>query len=50
MITINLRDDHIKEHLQAIKKLRGYGFTDEQIQEMYDRQVEKDQRSDNNAE
>jgi hypothetical protein len=50
MVTINLRDDHIKENLQAIMELRSIGFTDDEIQRLYDRQFEKDQRSDNNAE
>jgi hypothetical protein len=50
MIDINLRDDHLQENLQAIMELRSIGFTDDEIQKLYDRQFEKDQRSDNNAE
>lgn len=48
MIDINLRDDHLQENLQAIMELRSIGFTDDEIQKLYDRQLERDQRSDGN--
>lgn len=50
MITVNLRDTHLTENLQAIMELRSIGFTDEEIQKLYNRQFEKDARSNNNAE
>jgi len=49
MISVNLRDTHLTENLQAIMELRSIGFTDEEIQKLYDKQFEKDTRSDNNA-
>lgn len=49
MITVNLRDTHLTENLQAIMELRSIGFTDEEIQKLYNKQFEKDSRSDNNA-
>lgn len=43
MITIDLRDPNLKENLAAINELRDSGmFTDEQLQEMYNKQVEAD--------
>ena len=45
MITINLRDPNLEANLEAVNILRQSGlFTDEQIQEMYDRQVEMDRK------
>lgn len=49
MININLRDTHLTENLQAIMELRSIGFTDDEIQKLYDKQFEADKRSDNNA-
>ena len=43
MVTLSLGDPRIVEHLAIVQNLRGSGlFTDEEIQEMYDRQLEKD--------
>lgn len=43
MITITLDDKHIRENLKAIADLKELGiYTDEEIQEMYDRQVAYD--------
>lgn len=43
MITVNLNDKNLAENLRAIRELQQTGlFTDEQLQEMYDRQLEKD--------
>lgn len=46
MITINLNDDYMEENLQAIMELRSIGFSDEEIQKMYNKQFEKDKRSE----
>lgn len=43
MITLDLTDKHLKENLEAIEELRSFGYSDEQIQEFYDRQVKADQ-------
>ena len=49
-ITVDLRDTHLKENLQAIKELKELGcYSDEELQELYNKQVEADKRSDNNA-
>ena len=51
MITINLEDKHIKENLEAIKGLRATGrYTDEELQKMYDEQVEKDIKAEKEIE
>ena len=43
MITIRLDDKNVLENLKAIEELRKTGmFTEEQLQELYDKQVEKD--------
>jgi hypothetical protein len=43
MITLNLRDPRLGEHAVMVQNLRRIGvFTDEEIQELYDRQLEKD--------
>lgn len=45
MVEMNLRDNNILENLKAINELRRTGmFTDEELQEMYDKQVEADKR------
>lgn len=50
MITVKLHDPKLKENLEAIKELRDSGlFTDEQIQEMYDKQIEADKKEKDNA-
>ena len=50
MITVDLNDMHLKEKLRAMQELKELGFTDEKIQSMYNKQVQADKRSDNNAE
>ena len=50
MIRVNLDDPHLTEHLECLNELREFGYSDEEIQKLYDEQVEKDKRSDNNAE
>ena len=47
MIEINLGDINVVENLKAIEELRRTGtFTDEELQEMYDKQVEADKKED----
>lgn len=46
MITINLNDDYMEENLQAIMELRSIGFSDEEIQKLYNKQFEKDKRNE----
>ena len=49
MITVDLNDKHLKENLEAINEIRKSGlYTDAELQEMYDKQVEADKRSDTN--
>ena len=44
MITINLDDPNVVENFKALNMLRKSGmFTDEQLQQMYDKQVEADE-------
>ena len=43
MVTINLEDPNVVENFKAMNELRKTGmFTDEQLQRMYDKQVEAD--------
>lgn len=42
MITFNLRDPRILEHYEMARLLQANGFNDEEIQKIYDRQLEKD--------
>lgn len=43
MITIRLDDKNVAENLKAIEELRKTGmFSEEQLQELYDKQLEKD--------
>lgn len=43
MITFSLEDENLVENFKAVNELRKTGmFTDEQLQEMYDKQVEAD--------
>lgn len=45
MIEMNLDDINIVENFKAIEELRRTGmFTDEELQEMYDKQVEADKK------
>lgn len=45
MVEINLGDINVVENLKAIEELRRTGmFTDEELQEMYDKQVEADKK------
>lgn len=43
MITFSLEDENIVENFKAVRELQKTGmFTDEKLQEMYDKQVEAD--------
>jgi hypothetical protein len=43
MVTINLGDPNVVENFKTLNELRKTGmFTDEQLQQMYDKQVETD--------
>ena len=43
MIKIDLNDPRLIDNVEAIQIVRSFGlFTDEEIQEMYDRQLEND--------
>lgn len=45
MVTINLGDPNVVENFKALNELRKTGmFTDEQLQRMYDKQVEADRK------
>lgn len=45
MIEINLGDINVVENFKAIEELRRTGmFTNEELQEMYDKQVEADKK------
>lgn len=47
MVTINLGDPNVVENFKALNELRKTGmFTDEQLQQMYDKQVEADRERD----
>ena len=47
MITVNLDDKNVVENFKALNELRKSGmFTDEQLQQMYDKQVELDRERD----
>ena len=48
MITMSLGDPNVVENFTAIQSLKKLDiFTDEQLQEMYDKQVEKDMEERN---
>lgn len=48
MVTINLDDPNAVENFKALNELRKTGiFTDEQLQQMYDKQVEADKKREN---
>ena len=43
MITIRLDDKNVAENMKAIRELRKTGmFSEEQLQELYEKQIEKD--------
>lgn len=47
MITISLDDPNIAENFKALNEIRHTGlFSDEELQEMYDKQLEADRKDD----
>lgn len=47
MIMISLEDPNVVENFKAMNELRRTGlFTDEELQEIYDKQVEADMRGE----
>ena len=49
MISINLDDPNVVENFKALNELRHTGlFSDEELQEMYDKQVEADRGEEKN--
>ena len=45
MIQVNLNDPKLDENVKAIEHLKSTGlFTDEQLQKLYDEQVEADKK------
>ena len=42
MITVDLRDGKLKENLEALKELKKIGYSDWDLQKMYDEQVRID--------
>jgi len=47
MVTLTLGDPRIVEHFEMVQNLRKSGlFTDEEIQAMHDRQLEKDAKEE----
>jgi hypothetical protein len=45
MITVDLRDPMLNENIKAINELRKSAFfTEEELQEMYNKQVEADKK------
>lgn len=48
MVICNLRDENILENVKAVEELKKTGlFTDDELQELYDKQVESDKRKEN---
>lgn len=46
MITIDLRDPNLRDNIDAMMYFKKSGYPDEVIQEMYNRQLEKDAAAD----
>lgn len=48
MVTINLGDPNVVENFKAIRELQKSGmYSDEEIQGLYDKQVEADKENNN---
>ena len=45
MITVDLRDARLKENLEAIKELKKIGYSDKEIQKLYDEQARIDREN-----
>lgn len=49
MITVDMKDPCLKENLEALYNLRKTGmFTDEELQKLYNEQLEIDRKGKNN--
>lgn len=46
MITLDMRDPKMKENLEAIKELQSMGYSDEEIQKLYERQLQQDKKEE----
>lgn len=47
MVIYDLRDENILENVKAVEELKKTGlFTDDELQELYDKQVESDKRKE----
>ena len=44
MIALDFKDEHLVENFKAIQELKKFGFSDEEIQKMYEEQVELDKK------
>ena len=44
MVELRLDDEFLIENYKAIPVLKSLGFTDEQVQKLYDKQVERDKK------
>lgn len=42
MITMNLRDPKLIENFKAVRELKKCGYSDEEVQDLYDKQIEID--------
>lgn len=42
IIRLDIRDPNIKENYLSILELKKLGYTDKELQELYNRQIEKD--------
>lgn len=42
IIRLDIRDPNIKENFLRILELKKWGYTDKELQELYNRQIEKD--------
>ena len=47
---MSFEDKYLAENAQAVMILKKLGMPDEEIQELYDRQVEKDKAEENKTE
>lgn len=46
MVTVSLKDKHLAENVSAILELKNFGYSDKEIQKMYNKQVEEDKKED----
>ena len=46
MVVIDMRDPHLSENVKAIKELQAVGYSDEEIQGLYDTQRKMDKEAE----